>query len=287
MIAATLIHRSRRRTAVISEMDCLVEPRDLIDLSEQRGTSWAMDGGDASLVIDLIPGLASTLVQASGVQRGDRVLDLAAGAGSAAGAAAQAGAEVEEFDLTTRERRAETLPFADGQFDNVLSCIAITSAPQHARFVDELLRVCRPGGSIGLLSWTPEGFPGKLAESLGRYTVPAQRDATRPASWGRPECVRGILGDRVEGLSAVKRSVRVTRFAEPSAFRDYVKTHHGPTIAAYRAISGDTNLVAELDRDLTLLMYSARSLERGAATNAVEWEYLIVTAQKRADAQAS
>ena len=137
---------------------------------------WGL--GDYPLVADtVIADLGAVLVEESGVEPGDHVLDVAAGSGNAAIPAARLGASVVANDLTPslleegrsragdlavtwEEGDAEALPYADGSFDVVLSCLGVMFAPHHQAGADELVRVCRPGGTIGLLSWTPGGFIG-------------------------------------------------------------------------------------------------------------------------------
>ncbi|MBD9735784.1 class I SAM-dependent methyltransferase, partial [Streptomyces sp. H28] len=149
-------------------------------LKAKHRAMWAQ-GDYPAVAAELIPGLGAVLVEACGVGPGDRVLDVAAGTGNAAIPAALAGAEVVASDLTPElletgrrlaEDRgarlswetadAEALPYEDASFDTVLSCVGVMFAPHHRAAADELLRVCRPGGTIGLVSWTPEGFIGRM-----------------------------------------------------------------------------------------------------------------------------
>jgi ubiquinone/menaquinone biosynthesis C-methylase UbiE len=147
-------------------------------LKARHRTMWGL--GDYPLVADtVVPDLGAVLVDACGVMPGDRVLDVAAGSGNAAIPAARAGAQVVASDLTPslleagkaraedlpirwEEADAEALPYADGSFDVVLSCLGVMFAPHHQAGADELVRVCRSGGTIGVLSWTPGGFIGQL-----------------------------------------------------------------------------------------------------------------------------
>ncbi|QTE30390.1 class I SAM-dependent methyltransferase [Pengzhenrongella sicca] len=258
---------------------------------------WAL-GDYPQLAADLIGGLGRALVEASGTRAGDRVLDVAAGAGNAAIPAALTGATVVASDLTPelfeagrrraaergaavtwREADAEALPFAAGEFDRVLSCVGVMFAPHHQASADELVRVCRPGGTISLLSWTPGGFIGQMFAAMKPYAPPPPPGAQPPPLWGDAEHVRGLLGDRVTDLEVRTASVRVDHFAEPAAFREYFKARYGPTIAVYRAIAADPERVAALDRDLAAL---AARHDRGAGTGrmVLDWEYLLVTARR-------
>ncbi len=174
--------------------------------------------------------------------------------------------------LDWREADAEALPFADGEFDAVLSCVGVMFAPHHQSSADELVRVCRPGGTIGLVNWTPEGFIGQLFATMKPYAPPPPPGAQPPPLWGNEDHVRALLGDRVTDVVARRESVRVTAFAAPEEFRDYFKANYGPTIAVYRNIADDPDQVVTLDRDLLDL---ARRNNVGGETTVLDWEYLL------------
>jgi SAM-dependent methyltransferase len=264
-------------------------------LKARHRAMWAF-GDYPGLVTDLITPLGTALVTAAGVRAGDRVLDVAAGSGNAAIPAALAGARVTASDLTPelldagrREARdhgvdlqwqvadAEALPFEDGEFDTVLSCVGVMFAPHHQVAADELVRVCRPGGTIALLSWTPSGFIGQMFATMKPYAPPPPPGAQPPPLWGDEAHVRGLLGDRVTDVTAVGQSLRVDRFGTPEEFREYFAAMYGPTIAVYRAIADDADKVAALDRDLADLV-RRHATGPGAA---MEWEYLLLTARVR------
>jgi SAM-dependent methyltransferase len=265
-------------------------------LKARHRAMWAL-GDYPAVAGEIIPELGPILVAAAAVHRGDRVLDVAAGTGNAAIPAALTGASVVAADLTPelfesgrrraaergaevewREADAEALPFADGEFDVVLSCVGVMFAPHHQASADELIRVCRPGGTVGLLSWTPAGFIGQLFAAMKPYAPPPPDGAQPPPLWGNADHVLGLLGERVIDVDTREQTVRVDRFANPEAFRDYFKANYGPTIAAYRGIADDPGRVAALDRDLADL---ARRHDHGAANTVMDWEYLLLTARKR------
>jgi hypothetical protein len=156
-----------------------------------------------------------------------------------------------------------------------VSCIGVMFAPHHRRAADELVRVCRPGGTIGIISWTPEGFIGQMFATMKPF-VPAPPPGVSPAPlWGSEQYVTDLLGDRVSDLVTSSRRLIVDRFADGAAFRDYFKANYGPTITAYRGIVDQPERVAELDEALAGL--GERAL---AGTRAMEWEYLLVTARR-------
>jgi SAM-dependent methyltransferase len=256
---------------------------------------WGL-GDYAAVATDVIPDLGPTLVTATGVGRGDRVLDVAAGSGNAAVPAALAGADVVASDLTPElfpagrafaarhgvelaweEGDAEALPYPDASFDVVLSCVGVMFAPHHQQAADELTRVCRPGGRIGLLSWTPTGFVGELFRTMKPYAPPPPAGAQPPPLWGDEEHVRELLGDRVTDVVARRQTLTVAGFATPQAWTEYWKSVYGPTIVAYRNVADDPEQVAALDRALTAL---AARFDRGTGSTVFDWEYLLLTARR-------
>ncbi|BBZ61581.1 class I SAM-dependent methyltransferase [Mycolicibacterium monacense] len=262
-------------------------------LAARHRSIWA-SGDYPRLAAELVAPLGPVLVEAAGIGAGDRVLDVASGTGNAAIPAAQKGAAVTASDLTPelleagralaaqtgvqldwREADAHALPFADNDFDVVMSCIGVMFAPYHQRAADELLRVCRPGGTIGLLNWTPEGHIGRLFATMKPYMPPPPPGASPPPLWGREEHVRELFGDRVTDVVAERRTLPVTHFADGAQFRDYFKAVYGPTIAAYRNLGDDADRAAQLDNDIAQL---GDELMDGSSH--MEWEYLLLTARK-------
>ncbi|TDC58020.1 methyltransferase domain-containing protein [Actinomadura sp. KC345] len=265
------------------------------DIKTKHRKMWAL-GDYPALASEIIWDLGGVLARATGVGSGDRVLDIAAGSGNAAIAAARAGATVVVSDLTPelleagrkqaarhnvtlkwQEADAEALPFADAEFDAVISCVGIMFAPHHQAATDEMLRVCRPGGTIGVLNWTPEGFIGQMFATMRPYAPPPPPGAQPPPLWGDPDHVRALLGDRVTDLQAHRQKIRITGFETPEAFRDYFKARYGPTIAVYNHIADDQDRVAALDEALADL---ARRNDQGTSNLTVDWEYLLLTARR-------
>ena len=267
-------------------------------LKARHRAMWAM-GDYPAVAHEIIPTLGPILVEASGIRPGDRVLDVAAGSGNAALPAAEAGATVIASDLTPellevgrreatarglqlewRQADAEALPFDTGAFDAVLSCVGVMFAPHHQESADEIVRVTRPGGTIGLLSWTPEGFIGQMFATMKPYAPPPLPGAQPPPLWGREEHVRALFGDRVTGVEARIGSLTVDHFDTPEEFRDYFKRTYGPTIAVYRALADEPDRAAALDADLVELA-RRHGLDGGSAS--MEWEYLLLTGRRRAE----
>jgi SAM-dependent methyltransferase len=265
-------------------------------LKDRHRAMWAL-GDYQAVATEIIPGLGTALAQACGVRAGDRVLDVAAGTGNAAIPAALAGADVVACDLTPellaagqnlaaevgaslawREADAEALPFGNDEFDVVMSCVGVMFAPHHQATASELVRVCRPGGTIGLINWTPEGFIGQMFATMKPYAPPPPPGAQPPPLWGSEDHVRSLFGDAVTGGLARRQTVTVSRFGRPEDFRDYFKSNYGPTVAAYRGLADDPEPAAALDQALAEL---ARRHDRGTGSTVMDWEYLLYTAQKR------
>ena len=261
-------------------------------LKAKHAAMWA-SGSYPTVVDDVVAPLGGLLVDTVDVRRGQRVLDVAAGTGTSALAAARRGAEVTATDLTPellevgraaaaaegleiawQTADAEALPFDDEAFDVVLSSIGVMFAPHHQLAADELVRACRPGGTVGVLSWTPEGFIGQVFAVMKPYAPPPPPGASPAPLWGRADHVRDLFGDRVSDLVARQQSLRVDRFTDGAEFRDFMKANYGPTIAVYRFIADDASKVEALDADLTAL--GDRFLDGGV----MGWEYLLVTARR-------
>jgi SAM-dependent methyltransferase len=241
--------------------------------------------------------LGPRLVEFVGIGAGQRVLDVAAGTGNASIPAAQAGAEVVAGDLTPElfeagraraaaagvelewaEADAHSLPFEDDSFDAVISSIGVMFAPFHQAAADELVRVAKPGGTIGLLSWTPEGMIGGLFKTMGQFMPPPPTGAQPPPLWGGEDHLRELFGDRIE-LEKVERDVlEVTAFQTPDAFAEHFKGSYGPTITA-RANAEKEGRTEELNQALSEF-FAERNL--GSDEDArFEMEYLLTVGRVR------
>jgi SAM-dependent methyltransferase len=266
---------------------------DHSQVAAKHRAMWA-SGDYEKLATDLLTSLGPVLVAATGIARGDRVLDVAAGTGNVAIPAAETGASVvasdlcpellehgralaaeRGVDLEWREANAHELPFGDDEFDVVMSCIGVMFAPFHQLAANELVRVCKPGGRIGLISWTPEGHIGQLWAAMKPYAPPPPPGAQPPPLWGQEEHVRALLGDGVTDVVTERRTLTVNQFADGAEFRDYFKALYGPTIAVYRNIADDPDRVAALDADIAAVGDSVLS-----SASTMEWEYLLLTARK-------
>ena len=268
-------------------------PVHLDPVKAKHRAMWALGDYD-KVATEVVAQLGEVIVDALAITAPELVLDVAAGSGNASLPAARRGARVvataltpellavgqhrahsEGLELNWRQADAEVLPFGDAGFDVTMSTVGVMFAPFHQPVADELVRVTRPGGRIGLVNWTPDGFIGQVFATMKRYAPPPPPGAQPGPLWGVADHVAGLFGDRVTGLRAERRQLRVDRFATAGEFLDFFKLYYGTTIAVYRGLAQDAGAVATLDRDLLALA------ERFGVGSGFDWEYLLVTATRR------
>jgi ubiquinone/menaquinone biosynthesis C-methylase UbiE len=257
---------------------------DLAAIKTKQQAMWA--SGDFAVIGTTLQIVGELLCEAADVGGGERVLDVAAGNGNATLAAARRfahvtstdyvpalldggrrRAEAEGLQVTFEVADAEALPYPDASFDVILSTFGVMFAPDHEKSSRELLRVVRPGGRIGLASWTPEGFIGQMFRVVSKH-VPPPAGVKSPALWG----TRDYLQTLFAGASALDHTVRdfAFRYESPEHFVEVFRMFYGPVLKAFAAL--DTNGQAALETDLlTLLRSSARTSAAGLVVPA---EYL-------------
>ncbi|MCP9486294.1 MAG: methyltransferase domain-containing protein [Gaiellaceae bacterium MAG52_C11] len=261
-------------------------------------TMWGL-GDYHRFATELVWGFGPELVAACGISAGQRVLDVAAGTGNVAIRAAEAGAEVVASDLTPAnleagareacargielewvEADAEALPFGDAEFDVVTSAAGVIFAPDHQAVADELLRVCRPGGTIGMINFTPEGLAAEFFDLFGRYAPPPPPGALPPVLWGSESHVRELLGDRVASLELTRKQAVEKLGGGPSDYCAFYKATFGPVVALYGLLADEPGRLGALDREF--LEFATRA-NLGEPEGPVEYhyEYLLVVARKR------
>jgi SAM-dependent methyltransferase len=266
---------------------------DLGAIKSRQQQTWA--SGDYAAVAARIVVVAERLCDAADLQAGWHVLDVATGTGNAAIAAARHGCSVigadyvpallergrkraatEGLDVRFIEADAEALPFADKAFDAATSVFGTMFAPDHARTAAELLRVVRPGGTIALASWTPDGFVGELFRTVARH-VPPPTGLASPMLWGIEAHLRDIFGEGISTLTCRERTFTF-RFGSPEEFAEFFRLAYGPTLKAFAALEGSAR--AALEHDLVELARRSNRLENGVV--AIPATYLQAIAVTRA-----
>jgi SAM-dependent methyltransferase len=263
---------------------------DFAALKRRQQATWA--SGDYGVIGTTLSITGELLCEAVDLQAGQQVLDVAAGNGNATLAAARRWADVTSTDYVAallergraraaadrlpvafQEADAEDLPFADGSFDVVLSVFGVMFTPNQEQAARELLRVCRPGGKIGLANWTPEGFIGQVFRTIGKYIAPPP-GVKPPALWGTEQRLSELFGNGISDLT-VNRRMFVFRYRSAEHFLDVFRTYYGPVLKAFAAL--DAAGQADLAADLIELLQ--RFNQGGADTLAIPSEYLEVVAR--------
>jgi ubiquinone/menaquinone biosynthesis C-methylase UbiE len=258
---------------------------DYATIKQTQRAGW--ETGDYTRVGNTLQIMAELLVEAADVRAGQRVLDVGCGQGNAAIAAARRFADatgvdyatnllaegreraaVENLPVTFVEGDAERLPFPDDSFDLALSTVGIMFAPDQQQAADEVVRVTRKGGKIGLASWTPSGMVGHLFKTVASWAPPPA--GVRPASlWGTEEHLNELFSDRVEWISLAKRHY-VFRYHSPERFSQWFREFYGPITKLSGTLSGP-----DLDRFAADLANVARQFNRADdGTVAAPSEYL-------------
>jgi len=260
------------------------KPAGSSSVKARQQAMWA--SGDFAVIGTTLQIVGENLCEAVDLDAGERVLDVAAGNGNATLAAARRfarvtstdyvpalleggrrRAEAEGLDVDFQVADAEALPFEDARFDVVLSTFGVMFAPDHAQAASELLRVCRPGGRIGLCSWTPEGFLGELFRVVAAY-VPPIPGIRSPLFWGSDSSLRELFG-RAARVENTKRSFAF-RYRSAEHWVEVFRAYYGPLHKAFAALGADRQ--SALERDLVALL--RRSDRGGAAGLVVPGEYL-------------
>jgi SAM-dependent methyltransferase len=235
---------------------------DIATIKQRQQVAWA--SGDYAAVGSRFPLIAELLCKAVDLRAGERVLDVACGNGNASLAAARRFCQVtgvdyvpallerarerakaEGLEASFQEADAEDLPFPDASFDVVLSTCGAMFAPDQEQTAGELLRVCRPGGRIGMINWVPDGYVGELFRTIGRY-LPPPPGLRPPVQWGSPERLRELFGPDVT-ISAPRRSL-LWRWPSAEHQAEFFATFYGPTNKALAALG--TDRAADLKADM-------------------------------------
>ncbi|MBI5532791.1 MAG: class I SAM-dependent methyltransferase [Deltaproteobacteria bacterium] len=265
---------------------------DLNSIKARQKATWG--SGNYAIIGTTLQIVGESLCEAADVRAGEQVLDIACGNGNAALAAARRWARVTGVDyvpellgkareraqadgvtITLREADAEALPFADRSFEVVLSTFGVMFAPNHVAAASEILRVCRPGGRIGLACWTPEGFVGQMLGVVGRH-VPPPAGLMPPSLWGKKEHLAALLGDGVSKMEIERKHFKF-RYESAAHFIEIFSSYYGPMHKAFGAL--DDSGQKSLTQDLEALIH--RFDEGGGRSLVVPGEYLEVVAVRR------
>lgn len=265
---------------------------DLAALKAKQQTTWA--SGDYAVVGATLQIVGETLCEAMDLRAGQKVLDVAAGNGNVTLAAARRWCEVTSTDyvlslldrgrargaaegwaIDFREADAEALPFKDGSFDAVVSTFGVMFTPNQEKAAAELLRVCRPGGKIGMANWTPDGFIGQVFKAVGKH-LPPPAGVKSPILWGTRARLDELFGAQASAIEAPPRDF-IFRYRSAQHWIDVFKAYYGPVLKAFAALpaEGQTALLA----DITALIGRFNTAKDG--TMVVPGEYLEVVIVKR------
>lgn len=253
-------------------------------IKARQQATWS--DGDYAVIGTTLQIVGESLCEAVDIRSGARVLDVAAGNGNAALAAARRWCEVTASDYVpallerARERAvadrlpiefrtadAEKLPFPDASYDVVLSTFGVMFTPDQQRAASEMLRVCRPGGKIGLANWTPDSFIGQLFKAIGKH-VPPPPGLRPPALWGTEVRLAELFGESAASIDLQRRNF-VFRYRSPAHWLEVFRTYYGPTKRAFEAL--DAQGGKELEQDILALL--ARGNRSGDGTLVLPSEY--------------
>jgi ubiquinone/menaquinone biosynthesis C-methylase UbiE len=269
---------------------------DPSEIKQRQRAMWST--GDYPDIARKIQIAADAVVEAVGVQDGERLLDVATGSGNAAVAAARRGARVTGLDLTPElleaataraagdgveiefvQGDAEALPFEDGSFDRVTSVFGAMFAPDQRQAAAELLRVVRPGGTVAVAAWTPEGVNGQMFGTLAKYMPPPPEGFKPPILWGVEDAVRELFAGAAEVTCARLPATDSVRADSAEAWVDYTERVLGPTILAKRAL--EPSGAWDAARADLIALYERHNVATDG-TYLAHPEYLLTVARKAA-----
>ncbi|MCU7930246.1 MAG: class I SAM-dependent methyltransferase [Candidatus Thiodiazotropha sp. (ex Codakia rugifera)] len=257
--------------------------------AKQQATWGSGDYGRIGVTLQIS---GEVLCESMDIHSGQSVLDIAGGNGNAALAAARrfckvistdyvpalleqsrARAEVEGLAIDYQEADAENLPFMDNSFDNVISTFGVMFTPNQAKAASELIRVCKPGGKIGLANWTPDSFIGQLFKTVGRY-VPPPVGVSSPVLWGTEDFMKSHFGMRVRSVNCMTRQFNF-RYHSPQHWLDIFSTYYGPTLKAFDVL--DEMAGQSLREDILCLIHEHNRATDGAMVVPSDYLEIVMT----------
>jgi ubiquinone/menaquinone biosynthesis C-methylase UbiE len=244
---------------------------DYAAIKAKQNAAWA--SGDYARIGTTLQIVGESLAEAMNLRPGSSVLDVAAGNGNATLAFARrwcevtstgyvdallargrARAEAEGQNVTFQVADAEQLPFRDANFDAVVSTFGVMFTPNQTKAASELLRVCRPGGMIGMANWTPEGFIGQVFKTLGKHIAPPA-GVSSPALWGTKPWIDQHFGPKAQRI-AVDTKNFVFRYRSPEHFMDFFRTYYGPVHKAFLALDPAGQVALAKDLNATIANFN-------------------------------
>jgi len=265
---------------------------DLATIKSRQQIAWG--SGDYAMIGVRLQIVGETLCEAVDLRSNQRVLDVAAGNGNATLAAARRYADVvstdyvgallergreraeaERLPVTFEVADAEALPFTDASFDVVLSTFGVMFTPNQQQAANEMMRVCRPGGKVGLANWTPQGFVGRLFKIIGKY-VPSAPGAKSPMLWGDRAYLEELFGSK--GTVAAVTRTYVMRYKSPDHWIDVFRTYYGPMVKMFAAI--DAKARQALEAELHALIDEFNVAEDGTAVMPGDYLEVVVTKKR-------
>ena len=263
---------------------------DLKALKSRQQAAWS--SGDYAVIGTTLQIVGEELCEALDVHSGQKLLDVAAGNGNASLAAARRWCDVvatdyvpsllerareraaaERLNIEFREADAEALPFQDGSFDVVVSTFGVMFTPDQDRAAAELIRVCKPGGKIGLANWTPDGFIGQLFKTIGKHVPPAPGTKS-PALWGTRARIAELFEPRTTSVEFSARNF-VFRYRTPAHWLEVFRTYYGPVLKTFASLEPAAQ--ATLQRDLMDLIDRFNRAKDGSMVVPSEYLEIVIT----------
>jgi ubiquinone/menaquinone biosynthesis C-methylase UbiE len=265
---------------------------DLAAVKARQQAAWST--GNYAVVGTTLQIVGENLCEALDLRSGSRVLDVAAGNGNATLAAARRWCDVTSTDYVAallesgrlraqaeghpiqfQEADAENLPFPDASFDVVMSTFGVMFTPNQDKAANELARVCKPGGRIGLANWTPESFIGQVFKTIGKYVAPPP-GIKSPALWGTKARLEELFGKSAREIRTTSREFTF-RYRSPTHWLEVFRTYYGPMNKAFGALDAEKQAAFTLD----LLSLIASHNRSGDRTLVLPSEYLEVVIERK------
>jgi SAM-dependent methyltransferase len=270
-------------------------PPDLATVKTRQHAAWS--SGDYAIVGTTLQIVGEQLCEALDIRAGQKVLDVAAGNGNVSLAAARRWCEVvstdyvpellergreraaaERLTMAFQQADAEALPFPNQTFDVVVSTFGVMFTPDQERAAAEMIRVCKPGGKIGMANWTPDGFIGQLFKTIGKH-LPPPAGVKSPALWGTAARLDELFGPEASSIVSERRAFAF-RYRSAEHWLDIFRTYYGPVLKAFAALAPDAQ--AALERDLLALL--GQHNRSGNESIVVPSDYLEIVVLKKAAA---